>query len=284
MAERRIGPPMLVGIGLEGIDLIVAGVLGLLALLALLILIGPVVVVLLTSFSTSAALRFPPPGLTLHWYAELLNPVSSAFIHAAALRSFVVALAASCLATVLATSAALALARAQGRAARIADSLFMTPLVLPGIAFGLAALMFIAWLRLPNSLVLIALGHTVVIAPFVLRTAGAAVAHLDPVLFEASDSLGASRWFAFRRVIFPLIRPGVLAGAFLAFVASLDNVPVSLFLGSAHTDMLPIRMWGMMESTLDVRVAAVSGLLVMFAFIVLLVMERAVGFARQLAQ
>jgi len=284
MAERVIGPPVLVGIGLGAADLLLAGLLGLLALLSLLILIAPVVVVLLTSFSTSAALRFPPPGLTLHWYAELLNPVSSGFIHVAALHSVIVATIASCLATALATAAALAIARSGGRAARIADNLFMTPLILPGIAFGLAALMFVAWLRLPNSLALIALGHTVVIAPFVLRTAGASIAQLDPTLFEASDSLGASRWFAFRRVIFPLIRPGVAAGAFLAFVSSLDNVPVSLFLGSARTDMLPIRMWGMMESTLDVRVAAVSGLLVVFAFLVLLLMERAIGFARQLAQ
>ena len=94
---------------------------------------------------------------------------------------------ASCLATALATAAALAIARSGGRAARIADNLFMTPLILPGIAFGLAALMFVAWLRLPNSLALIALGHTVVIAPFVLRTAGASIAQLDPTLFEASE-------------------------------------------------------------------------------------------------
>ncbi len=284
MAERTIGPPVLAGIALAGTDLLLAGLLGLLALLALVVLIGPVVVVLLTSFSTSTALRFPPPGLTLHWYIELLDPVSSGFIHAAALHSVIVAVVASCLATSLATAAALALARSASRAARFADNLLMIPLLLPGIAFGLAALMFVAWLRLPNSLLLIALGHTVVIAPFVLRTAGASVSQLDPALFEASDSLGASRWFAFRRVIFPLIRPGVFAGAFLAFVASWDNVPVSLFLGSARTDMLPIRMWGMMESTLDVRVAAVSGLLVVFAFLVLLLLERAIGFARQLTQ
>ena len=60
----------------------------------------------------------------------------------------------------------------------------------------------------------------------------------------------------------PLIAPGIAAGAFLAFMASIDNVPVSLFLSNARTDMLPIRMWGMMESTLDVRVAAVSGVLI----------------------
>jgi putative spermidine/putrescine transport system permease protein len=88
----------------------------------------------------------------------------------------------------------------------------------------------------------------------------------------------------FRRVVFPAIRSGVFAGAFLAFVASLDNVTVSLFLGSADTDMLPIRMWGMMENSLDVRVAAISGLLVGFSFVVLLLMERVVGITRRLSQ
>jgi hypothetical protein len=69
---------------------------------------------------------------------------------------------------------------------------------------------------------------------------------------------------------------------FLAFMASVDQVPVSLFLSSARTDMLPIRMWGMMESTLDVRVAAVSGLLILAAFLLMLVMERLTGLTRRI--
>jgi putative spermidine/putrescine transport system permease protein len=77
--------------------------------------------------------------------------------------------------------------------------------------------------------------------------------------------------------------PGVLAGAFLAFIASLDNIPVSLFLGSARTDMLPVRMWGMMETSLDVRVAAASGLLVGFSLLLLLLMDRSVGLTRRLS-
>jgi len=75
----------------------------------------------------------------------------------------------------------------------------------------------------------------------------------------------------------------VAAGGFLAFISSLDNVPVSLFLSSAETDMLPIRLWGMMESSLDVRVAAASGVLVAVAFLLLLVMDRAVGLVRRMA-
>jgi putative spermidine/putrescine transport system permease protein len=65
-------------------------------------------------------------------------------------------------------------------------------------------------------------------------------------------------------------------------MASVDNVPVSLFLSSARTDMLPIRMWGMMESTLDVRVAAVSGVLMVAAVVLMVVMERLVGLTRRM--
>jgi putative spermidine/putrescine transport system permease protein len=65
-------------------------------------------------------------------------------------------------------------------------------------------------------------------------------------------------------------------------MASIDNVPVSLFLSSARTDVLPIRMWGMMEATLDVRVAAVSGVLITAAFVLMLIMEWTVGLTRRM--
>ena len=103
------------------------------------------------------------------------------------------------------------------------------------------------------------------------------------MLLESSASLGASRLYTFRRVTLPLITPGILAGAFLAFVASLDNVPVSLFLSNARTDLLPIRMWGMIESNLDVRVAAISGVLIAAVIILMLVMERLVGLTRRIS-
>ncbi len=261
-----------------------ATLIAVLALLAMVILIGPVLVVVLTSFSTSAALQFPPPGLTLRWYRELFDPARSDVIQQAALNSVIVATFAAAVATVVATAAALGIARNPARWARWADGAFMLPLVLPGISFGLAALMFASWLGLSASLPLLVVTHAVVITPYVLRTAAVSAAGLQPSWLDASVVLGASPWMTFRRVVLPAIRSGVLAGAFLAFVSSLDNIPVSLFLGSARTDMLPIRMWGMMENSLDIRVAAVSGLLVGFSFIVLLLMDRVAGLTQRLSQ
>ena len=85
-----------------------------------------------------------------------------------------------------------------------------------------------------------------------------------------------------RRVTLPLIAPGVAAVAFLSFLVSIDKLPVSLFLSNARTDMLPIRMWGMTEATLDVRVAAASGVLITGVIALILVIERLVGLSKRL--
>ena len=261
-------------------DLSYSVVIGLLAGLGFLILIGPVVIVLLTSFTQGRSIRFPPSGLSLQWYQLLFDSVRSSQIHRAALNSLEVAVVAMVGATVLATLASVALARRSWTWVRALDTFFMSPLILPMLAFGLAALMYFTFMGFRPSLALIAIGHVVVVAPLALRTTSASMSQLDPALLESSASLGASWLYTFRRVTLPVIAPGIAAGAFLAF--SLDNVPISLFLAGPRSDMLPIRMWGMMESTLDVRVAAVSGVLIATVLVLMLVMERVVGLTRRL--
>lgn len=257
-------------------------VVGALAGLGLVILVGPVIIVLLTSFTAGRSIKFPPSGFSIEWYLLLFDPVRSAPIHRAALNSLQVAGVAMAASTVLATLAAVAIGRRRGRWVRALDTFFMSPMILPMLAFGLAALMYFTLLGFRPSLGLIMVGHLVVVAPFVFRTTSASMSQLDPALLESSASLGAGWFYTFRRVTVPVIAPGIAAGAFLAFVASLDNVPVSLFLAGPRSDMLPIRMWGMMESTLDVRVAAVSGVLVATVLFSMLIMERVVGLTRRL--
>src|SRR5882724_1842425 len=249
------------------------------ALVALGVIIAPSAVVLIVSFTSGYSLRFPPPGYSARWYAELWNAWQ---LHFAARNSFVVAMWSTGLSIVLGVAAALAIARSATLSARVLDSLFMSPLVLPALAFGLSALMLFSLVGLPVSVLTLVIGHTVVCVPFVIRTTVAAMTQLDPVLLESSASLGASRLYTFRRVTLPLIRPGILAGGFIAFMSSFDNVPVSLFLRDARTDMLPIRMWQDLENKLDVTIAAVSGVMIAFTVVLMLVMERAAGLSRRL--
>jgi putative spermidine/putrescine transport system permease protein len=258
-------------------------VMGGLATLGIAILIVPVIIVVLTSFTSSRALKFPPPGFSLEWYRALFDPVRSGHIHSALANSLWVAAIATALAMVVATAAALAMARTNGPSARALEASFMSPLILPGLSYGLAALMFFSILGFRPSINHLIAGHIVVIAPFVFRTTLASLSQFNPALLESSASLGAGRLYAFRRITLPVIAPGIVAGGFLAFVASMDNVPVSLFLSNARTNMLPIRMWGMMETTLDVRVAAISGALIVVVLVLMVLMDRLTGLTRRMS-
>ena len=253
--------------------------LGVLALLCLALLILPTAVVILVSFTSGFSLRFPPPGYSLRWYVGLLDAWQ---LQLAALNSFKVATWTTFLSVLLGVAAALGIARSRLLAANLLDSLFMSPLILPGLAFGLSALIFFSMIGWQVSVLTLVIGHTIVCVPFVMRTTIATLVQLDPVLLESSASLGASRWYTFRRVILPLIGSGILAGAFLAFMSSFDNIPVSLILRNASTEMLPIRMWQDLESLLDVRIAAVSGVLVFTTLVLMIIMERIAGLSKRM--
>lgn len=251
----------------------------LLAVAGLVLLLAPTLVVLTVSFTSGFSLRFPPPGYSLKWYAALADAWQLQF---AAWNSFKVALWTTVLSVLLGTAASLAIARSRTATARILDNLFMSPLVLPALAFGLSALMLFSLAGIPVSPLTLVVGHVVVCVPYVMRTTVAALAQMDPVLLESSASLGASRLYTFRRVTLPLIRPGILAGGFICFMSSFDNVPVSLFLRDARTDMLPIRMWQDLEGRLDVTIAAASGVLIVATVALLVLMERTAGLSRRL--
>ena len=253
---------------------------GLAGVVAGLLLVAPTVIVLVTSFTNAYSLRFPPPGYSTRWYEALWN--DSPEIVEAAQRSLEVAAIATALSTVLAVAAALALARRRELWARVLDSVFMSPLMLPTLALGLALLMLFNFTGQGLSTMTLVIGHVAITAPYILRTTSASLAQLDPVLLESARSLGAGPFYAFRTVTLPLVARGVAAGAFIAFMASFDNVAISLFLSDARSEMLPIRLWHIIEANLDVRAAAASGVLIAATIVLMVVMERLAGISRHL--
>ncbi len=254
--------------------------LGILGGIAVLLLIAPTVIVLVTSFTNAYSLKFPPPGYSPRWYVALWN--DSPEIVAAALLSLKIAAIATAVSTVLAVAAALALSRRRDAWARLLDSIFMSPLMLPTLALGLALLMMFNLMNQGLSPTTLVIGHVAICAPYILRTTSASLMQLDPVLLESARSLGARPVFVFRTVTLPLVMPGIAAGAFIAFMASFDNVAISLFLSDARSEVLPIRMWHIIESSLDVRAAAASGVLIAATIVLGLVMERLAGISRYL--
>lgn len=227
---------------------------------AILLLTAPTVVVMLVSFTDGANLKFPPESYSLRWYTALIS--DSPRIIAALKNSLVVAVWTTVICTVLATGAGYVIARGHSRINMILDTVFMSPMILPAMSFGLALLLIVTIVGGRPSTWILVVGHTVICTPYVIRMVVASVQQLDFTLLKVSESLGASKWFTFRYVTFPLIRPGIISGACIAFLVSLDEVPVSLMLSDPRSEMLPIHLWSRLESHLDVRVASVSGVIV----------------------
>jgi putative spermidine/putrescine transport system permease protein len=255
-------------------------VAGLLALVGLLMLVAPSVVVVLASFTSGYALRFPPAGLSLRWYDALL--FKSPEIIQAFWLSLKLAASATLIGTLLGTAAALALGRQRGGWARLVEGLFLSPLTIPSLALGLGILMLFNLASAGLSFGSLLAGHVALCAPFVLFTTSASYAQVDPAWLDSSHCLGASPWFSFRRVVLPTILPGILSGAFFAFMNSFDNVALSLFLSDGRSEVLPIRLWHIIEDSLDVRAAAASGLLIGMTLLATVLMERVAGVSRYL--
>jgi len=253
---------------------------GLLGATAAFLLGAPTVIVLITSFTSGYTLKFPPAGYSVRWYVALLE--NSPEIIAAAWISLKIAVASTAIGVLLAVAAALSLARQRAMWARILDAMFMSPLMLPLLAIGLALLVMFSRLGIELSMMTLVIGHVVITTPYILRTTIANYVQLDPVLIDSARALGARPWFAFRTVTLPLITPGIAAGAFIAFMASFDNVAISLFLSDARSQVLPIKLWNIIESSLDVRAAAASGVLILGTIVLALVMERVAGLSRHM--
>ena len=248
--------------------------------LAMIYLTAPIAIALAMSFTDGQTLRFPPQGFSLRWYIALLDPIVSSTEHIAAFNSLKIAALAVVGSLLFAVPASLGMARLRGRSAHFVEPLLLAPLVLPSLVYGLAALVVANFVGIRPSLWLTVVGHVVVFGPLMYRAAAVVAQGIDPSLEEASTTLGASALTTLRRVTLPLLVPGILAGAFLVFIESLDNVSISLFLADPQTTVLPLRMFALIEESLDPRVAAMSGILIAVTLAGLVVGRRLLGVSR----
>lgn len=237
----------------------------------------PVVVVVLAAFSTTSYLTIPPQGLTLAWFGKVLSDPT----YLAAIRmSLFLACGSTAISLLLGVAAAYALFHKALPGAGAITSFLMAPLILPGVVIGVALLQYYSLTGLRGSLFGLLMAHVIITVPYVVRSALASLSGLDIAIEEAARVLGATGFEAFRLVTLPLIQPGLVAGALFAFITSLDNVPVTVFLIGADQTTLPVLIFSSVEMGVDPSVAAVSTLLIAATGIVLLIAERRAGFHR----
>lgn len=247
------------------------------ALAVIVFLQVPVIVVMLAAFSTTSYLTIPPQGLTLAWFGKVLSDPT----YLSAIRmSLILACGSTVISLVLGVAAAYALFRKSVPGSEAITSFLMAPLILPAVVIGVALLQYFSLTGLRGSLFGLLMAHVVITVPYIVRSALASLSGLDLAVEEAARVLGADGFEAFRLVTLPLIRPGLVAGALFAFITSLDNVPVTIFLISASQTTLPVLIFSSVEMGIDPSVAAVSTLLIVATGIVLLIAERRAGFHR----
>jgi len=237
----------------------------------------PTVVVIAVSFNPTAILSFPPSGLSLRWYA---NVVAYPQFRRAAVNSLLVTAAAAALALPAGTLAALALERGRLRGRSVWAAMLLSPLVVPGVAAGLGFLILAAGLGLLRSRSVLVAAHVALVLPFVVRSVWVSVRNLDPVLERAAASLGATPWRVFRRVTLPLLRPGLFAGLLFAVVVSLNEFVVSLFISNRVTEILPVAMFTYVVNYTDPTIAALSSLFIVVTFLVVWLADRYLNLAR----
>ncbi|HXA71015.1 MAG TPA: ABC transporter permease [Stellaceae bacterium] len=229
------------------------------AALVLLYLVFPILVVIPLSFSAGTYLSFPPPGFSLRWYENFLG--RSDWLGAASLSLWVGA-AVMVLATALGAPAALALVRTDFRGKDLLMGFIISPLIAPVIIVAIGIYFFYARLGLVGNPFALVIAHTCLAVPFVVINVSATLQGFDERLEQAAMNLGATPWRTFWQVTFPIIRPGVLAGALFAFISSFDELVVALFVSGTSAVTLPRKMWESIRFEIDPTIAAVSTLLI----------------------
>ena len=224
----------------------------------------PIGVLILNSFNAS---RFGTTwqGFTGRWYARLLERDD---LWAALVNSLQVAAVASMGAMVLGTCAAFALHRHRSRLQRAHELLITMPLVLPEILMGMSLLLLFVSTGMRLSLATVTIAHITFCVSYVALVVQARLQDFDFQMVDAARDLGATRWQAFRKVVLPLLAPGILAGGLLAFTLSIDDFVVTFFVKGPGADTLPVVIYSMIKKSREFPVInALSTLLLVVTFL-----------------
>lgn len=244
------------------------------AVLVFVFLVGPLVIIIGASLSDTTYLTFPPQGFTLHWYQNIFE--ISAF-RRTAVTSFTLALIGTSLSLALGIPAAYALNRYRIELPSFLSTVFVLPILIPEIVLGFSLMKSVTTqLGWPIYSTLI-VGHALLVLPYCVRVVSASLASFDFSIEEAAVSLGCPRWRAFLTVVLPNIRAGVIAAFILAFITSINDVSVSLFLTGPGISTLPIQLLAHMEQFFDPTIASVSVLLMLVTVGVMAVVELTLG-------
>lgn len=239
-------------------------------------LYAPIVVMSIFSFNASRQMQVWM-GFTLDWYVRMLHDER---VRSAAQNSLIIALVSTLVSTVIGTLAAMALERTRFRVKRLYEGAMYLPIIVPEIVMAIALLVFFnlafTWLdqlfglQLKFGLGTITIAHIAFSFPFVAVVVRARLADFDRTLEQAAQDLGATDWQTFRYITLPLLMPGIIAGALLAFTLSIDDFVITFFTAGVGSTTLPLEIYGRVRRGITPDVNALSTVMLLASILLVL--------------
>ncbi|QIN29816.1 ABC transporter permease [Brevibacterium luteolum] len=243
-------------------------------LIIYLFLLAPIIAVFFISFNGSSSLSIDLAKPSLQWYQNMIE--NQGFIEGAKV-SFLTASIEALVVLLIGVPIALAIARYEFRGKSAVSGLFLAPLLVPTIVLGLGLLLVFQPLGLTGTYLGIVIAHFGITVPYVIRTTLMSLKTSDVSCEEAAKVHGAGAFTTFRRVTLPIIFPGLISGAVMAFIISFDEAVISLFVAGSGRVTLPVEMFRFLQYRADPEVAALSVVLIAISIVIAIIVERAVG-------
>lgn len=229
----------------------------------------PIFVLVVFSFNKSK-LNATFTGFTLDWYKNLINNTQ---ILEALKNSLIIAFISTFFAVIIGTLAAIGMYRYKFKGKKAMEGLLYIPVVIPEIVMGISMLAFFSSLNLPAGLITLILAHITFCISYVIIVVRARLDGFDSALEEAAQDLGATPWQTLTKVTLPVISPGIISGALLAFTLSLDDVIISFFAAGPDSNTLPLKIFSMVKFGVTPEINALSTVMMVFTLSMVVIAE-----------
>ncbi len=253
------------------------------AIFSFIFLYAPILVLIIYSFNDSL-LGARWEGFTLRWYGVMLTNES---VLMALRNSLVIASIATLISTILGTMTAIAMERFKFPLKKTYDGILYLPVIVPDIVMGISLLAFFALTigalntafgldssnAIRQGIGTVIIAHVAFNISFVAIVVRTSLRELDPAIEEAAQDLGANEWMTFRKVTLPLIMPGILGGALLAFTLSLDDFVITFFTTGPGGTTLPIEVFGRIRRAISPEINAISTLMVLVSMTLVVISQ-----------
>ena len=239
----------------------------------------PLLTVIFLSFNSNPINMMVWDGFTFDWYKSIFGYSTKLDEDAIYLEStdqllsslknsLFVSTTTTTISTIIGTMTALALARFRFKFKSFYRALIFLPMLIPDIVLGIALLIFFVTIGIKLSLLSIIIGHCTFLSSYVFIVVSARLAGMNETFEEASFDLGANRLTTFRKITLPIISPGIIGGALLAFIISLDDLVITYFISGVGSTTLPVFIYGIMRRGIKPEINAIATLMIVASLII----------------